>query len=127
MNSAWLFYLYGGILIAVFTVGMAFYVVEYRRRGGELIATIAGFLKVACLFPMALLPFLVPGQSEWPHRLFWRAYAVLVVWYLASMLFSRRFAPMRRNLLEKIGDAPVVAAVLILPAFGILCQYALGK
>ena len=99
-----------------------------------MIATIAGFLKVACLFPMALLPFLVPGQSEWPHRLFWRAYAVLVVWYLASMLFSRRFAPMRRNLLEKIGDAPVVAAVvlsvlgvLILPAFGILCQYALGK
>jgi len=125
--------IYGVILAIVFTVFISFYIIEYTARGGNLLVALRGASKLLFVFaPLSLVVFLYTHHVIWPNQLVWRLYILLLVLYVISLFFVRKYKMARKNLRHKIVSWPVVSSLcliaflcLVSPALVILCIYAL--
>lgn len=122
---------YGWLLIMLMVGGASFFVAEFIRRGGTREKAVAAMLRLALFFPISISVLLYADQIQWLPRIVWRIYLVCIAAYLLNALFSPRFSSMRSNVKDKIQELPMVGpliiwvlAIVFLPAFVILCQYA---
>ena len=129
----WVGVVYAIALVVVGTAAAIFYIGEYTRRGGSRLAAFrGGIICVSMFYPLALVFYLQAHELTWPNQLVWRIYGVGLIAYVLVVLCTRKFAPIRENLLAKMREAPgiglavlIVFAAFLLPGLVSLCVHVL--